>query len=133
MKNFLSIVVVFAIVLSVAAPAHAETKIYRGVGEYFLTDETVDFAKNRAELSAERDALEQVCLFVKSHSAAKNFSLEDDEIIIVATGILRVIDTEFAVDNDAEGIKITAIVTAEIDNDELEKLLERAVNERGLK
>ena len=36
--------------------------------------------------------------FVKSHSAAKNFSLEDDEIIIVATGILRVIDTEFAVD-----------------------------------
>ena len=128
MKNFLSILL--AIILLSMTSAHAETKVYQGVGEHFMTDETIESAKNKAELMAERDALEQVCFYVKSQSASRNSRLNTDEIITIAAGILRVTDTKFKINDDNNGLRITAIISADIDIDELEKLLERAVNER---
>lgn len=46
--------VIFALNASIAC-----AEVYEGVGEYFMTDETVDFAKNQAELAAQRDVLEK--------------------------------------------------------------------------
>ena len=128
MKNFLSILL--AVILFSMTSVHAETKVYQGVGEHFMTDETIDSAKNKAELMAERDALEQVCFYVKSQSTSRNSRLDTDEIIIIAVGILHVIETKFLMSEGVDCLKVTAWVTATIDTDELEKLLERAVNER---
>ena len=128
MKNFLSILL--AIMLLSMTPAHAVTKTYQGVGEYTMADETIDSAKTKAELVAERDVLEQVSFYVKNQSAARNSKLENDEIIVIAAGILHVTDTKFQINDDGDTLRIIALVTADIDVDELEKLLEQAVKER---
>ena len=120
---------IFAIFFT-ATVVHAEVKTYTGVGEYFMTDETIDFAKNRAELIAERDALEQVKLYVKSNSRVINLKQLEDEIIVIAAGILHVTDTKFEIGDDAEGFLVKSFVTADIDIDELEKLLEHEIKTR---
>ena len=119
--------------LLVTANVHAEVVTFVGEGRYFLTTETVDFAKNQAELLAERDALERVSVYVQSDSTMKDNMLENDEIITISAGILHVTDTDFqfAQDDASGGIWVKAIVTANIDIDELEELLKQAVKNRG--
>ena len=121
----------FMTILSFSS-VQAEIRVYEGYGEHFMNDaETVDFAKGRAELEAQRDALEQVGFYVKSQSEVQNFSLKNDEIIIIATGILHVIDTKFSIEKDDGEIVVKSFVTAQIDIDELEKLLEQAIKSRA--
>ena len=108
----------------------AEIHTYEGVGEYFVTDETVDFAKNQAELIAQRTILEEICVYVKSKSTMIDYELNNDEIITISTGILRVIDTKFSITADDGEIIVKSFVTAQIDTDELEKLLEQEIKRR---
>ena len=117
-------------ILFAAATAHAEIKIYTGIGEYTMNDKTIEFAKNQAELIAERNALEQVKLYIKSNSRIVNSKLVEDEIIVIAAGILHVKDTKFEIDDDADEFIVKAFVTAEIDVDELKKLLEHEIKTR---
>lgn len=120
----------FAIVLLSASVACAEVKTYTGSGEYLLTDENVDFAKSRAEISAERNILEKVCVYIKAQSTMIDNELDNDEVISICAGILHVTDTKFKIVDDADGILVTAFVTAEVDIDQLKDLLNRAINER---
>lgn len=108
----------------------AEIQTYEGVGEYFVTDETVDFAKNQAELIAQRTILEEICVYVKSKSTMIDYELDNDEIITISAGILRVIDTKFSITADDGEIIVKSFVTAQVDTDELEKLLEQEVKRR---
>ena len=105
-------------------------EVYDGAGVYFMTDETVEFAKNKAELEAQRDVLEKICVYVKSISTVINNQLENDEIITISAGILHVIDTKFSMEQEDGLIEVKSFVTAQIDIDELKKLLERAIKER---
>ena len=123
------LIALLGVILALSAEtAHAE--IYTGVGEYFMTDETVDFAKNQAELAAQRDVLEKICVYVKEQSAMIDNELDNNEIITISAGILHVIDTKFSMEPEDDSIKVKAFVTAQIDIAELEKLLEQAVKER---
>ena len=128
MKKFLT--AVFALVLLTAATVHAEIKIYTGVGEYLVTNENVDFAKNQAEILAERNILDQVCIYVKGDSTMINNELDNDDVISISAGILRVTNTKFSIDDDADGLFVKAFVTAQIDTDELKNLLEQAIAQR---
>lgn len=127
MKKFLT--TLFAIFLLSASIAHAEIKTYTGSGEYLLTGENIDFAKSRAEISAERSILDQVCVYVKTQSSIVDNEFDDDEVISICAGILHVTDTKFKIVDDADGILVKAIVTAEVDIDELETLLKQAIAE----
>ena len=111
-----------------AAVAHAE--IYEGVGEYFMTYETVDFAKEQAELAAQSDILEQICVYVKEQSTMIDNELDNEEIITVSTGIIHVIDTKFSIEPEDALIKVKAFVTAQIDIAELKKLLEQEIKNK---
>ncbi|MBR1646128.1 MAG: hypothetical protein IJ685_05040 [Selenomonadaceae bacterium] len=128
MKNFLTIL--FAIVFLSASVACAEVKTYTGNGEYLLTDENVDFAKSRAAISAERNILEKVCVYVKGDSTLIDNELDNDEVISICAGILHVTDTKFKIVEDADGILVKSFVTAQVDIDELETLLKQAIAER---
>ena len=128
MKKFLT--VLFAIMLLSASIACAEVKTYTGSGEYLLTEENVDFAKSRAEISAERNILDQVCVYVKAQSSIVDNEFDDDEVISICAGILHVTDTKIKMVDDANGILVKAVVTAEVDIDELETLLKQAIAER---
>ena len=133
-KNFfqrtLAAILVAIFTILGAAVAHAEVKTYEGVGEYLIADETVDFAKNQAELLAQRDALEKVCVYVKSETLTANGMLEDDEIITISAGILHITDTKFKIIGKNGDSYAKAFVTAEIDTVELEKLLDEAVKSK---
>lgn len=109
---------------------HAEFQTYEGVGEYFMTDETIDFAKNQAELAAERNILEKVSVYVQSEASMIDNALDNDEIITIAAGILRVINTKFSITAEDEFINVKSFVTAQIDIDELDKLLEQEIKNR---
>lgn len=127
---------VFAVLFIVAivfcnAVSQAEIKTYEGHGVYYIVgDETIDFAKEKAALLAERDAIEQVKLYIKSNSRVVNSKLLEDEIITIAAGILRVIDTKHAIEVEDDALIVKAFVTAIIDTDELENLLDNAVKNR---
>ena len=116
---------IFALNASIAC-----AEVYEGVGEYFINDETVDFAKNQAELAAQRDILEKICVYVKGQSIMIDNELDNDEIITISAGILHVIDTKFSMEQEDGLIEVKSFVTAQIDIDELKKLLERAIKER---
>ncbi|MBR2519806.1 MAG: hypothetical protein IKE46_08500 [Selenomonadaceae bacterium] len=128
MKKFLT--ALFAIMLLSASIACAEIKTYTGSGEYLLTDENISFAKSRAEISAERNILDQVCVYVKAQSSIVDNEFDDDEVISICAGILHVTDTKIKMVDDANGILVKAVVTAEVDIDELETLLKQAIAER---
>ena len=123
-------VLFFVSIMIFAATTHAEIKTYAGVGEYFVKEELIDSAKEQAELIAGRDILEQVCFYVKSKSSSQNSSLTNDEIIIISAGILHVTDTKFSITTDNNEIIVKALVTAQIDTDELKKLLEQEIKRR---
>ena len=129
-KIFLQALAIFFVIVGTTV-AHAEVQTYTGVGEYFMAeDTTVDFAKYQASISAERDALEQVKVYVRSQSKMIDGKIDDDDIIAIGAGILCVKDTKFSIEDTAQGLLVKAIVTAEIDIDELETLLEREINAR---
>lgn len=129
-RRTLSALVIVLIVLCNAV-THAEVQTYEGYGEYFLDeDETVDLGKEQAALRAERDALEQVKIYVQSHSRAANARLLEDEVIVIVAGILRVIETKHVIAVQDDALIVKAFVKATIDTDELEKLLDNAVKNR---
>ena len=113
-----------------SATTYAEIKSYEGVGEYFLTDETIDYAKEQAELEAQSDILEKVIVYVKGISVMIDHELDSDEIITASAGILRVIETKFTMESDGDGITVKSFVTAEIDIEEVVKLLEQRIKDR---
>lgn len=95
-----------------------------------MTDEAVDFSKNQAELIAQRNLLEKICVYVKSQSAMIDNKIDNDEIITISAGIIRVIETKFSMINDKDGITVKSFVTAQVDTDELEKLLEQEIKNK---
>jgi len=128
MKKFF--VTIFALIL-LTATAHAQIQTYTGSGEYLMSeDENVDFAKSRAAIEAERNILDQVCVYVKGQSSMIDNELDRDEVISIGAGILHVTDTKYKLLEDAQGILVKATVTAQIDIDELKTLLNQAIAER---
>lgn len=127
MRNFLAAVVVMILFMSTA---QAEVNTYEGYGEYLMTDETINEAKSQAELLAQRDVLDKVCVFVKTRSLMIDNELDESEVSTISAGVLHVTDTKFAMDMYEEGVLVKAFVTATVDTDELDKLLEQVTNER---
>lgn len=121
---------IIAMIFLSSATTYAEIKTYEGVGEYFMTDETIDYAKEQAELEAQSDILEKISVYVKEMSVMIDHELDSDEIITASAGILRVIETKFSMESDGDGITVKSFVTAEIDIEEVVKLLEQLIKDR---
>lgn len=115
-----------------ATTAQAEVKTYEGVGEYWITKgETLNAAKQQAKKFAERDALEQIYLYVKSQSSAKNSRLTKDEIISIVAGLISSITNTKYFTNMKDGILVvTAVVIAEIDPEKIPEAVERHKNKK---
>ena len=71
--------------------ASAQTKEIIAEGTYNMGDgETPSVAESRALLQAKRTALEQAGTYVESYSKVKNFQLTEDEIKVLASGLMEV-------------------------------------------
>lgn len=130
-RNFLIAALLTVGIFFCATTAHAETKIYTGVGEYsIMQGETHNFGKQRAKKIAERDVLEQIYFYIKSQSSMENFHLTKDEIVTITAGLMRVINTKFSTTKDGEFFVVKATVIAEIDPDEVPAAVEREKKNR---
>lgn len=131
-RNFRRRLISTLIVMSLlnAAIAYATVQTFNGTGQYLMTEETLDFAKKEAEREAQLKILEEVCTYVKMHATMIDNELDDDEVITTGAGVLHVTDTNYSIEEDADGLLVKAFVTAKIDVDELEKLLERETKAR---
>ena len=117
----------------ISSTANAEVKTYTGEGEYLMSDfETPDVAKQRAKARAEQNASEQAGIFLESYSHMKNFELLDDEIITISSGILKILDVQYNQNlvADGKGLLIHVTIKAEIDSDNMDKWLEKSIEQR---
>lgn len=112
--------------------AHAEVKTYIGVGDYVLSDDVPPGdIKNKAKLYAERNAIEQAGIFVRSNSVVKNHKLKKDEISVIAGEILKITNVKYEIIplNDDSGIaKYKVTITAEIDTNNLRDAINKFLN-----
>lgn len=134
-KNFLRAVTALIIGgnFLIAPVANAEVKTYTGEGEYLMNDfETPDVAKQRAKSRAEQNAQEQAGVYLESYSHMKNFELLSDEIITISSGIMKILDVKFNQDfvANGQGILIHVTIKAEIDSDNMDKWLNKSIEER---
>ena len=128
-KNFLQKILIVLILLSGLqnfSVANAETKIYEDVGYFALAEESLDHAKEKAKLDAARNIAEQVFVKIQGDTKVKNSVLERDEIITMTEGLMKILEVKYKIladDEDADSFIVQATVTAEVDTEELEKIL----------
>ena len=124
MKKFL--IAALAILL-ISFTVNAKVETYEGTDEYYVLGavEDINVARERARERALRVAREKAGVYVHAFSRTENFELIADEIITVASGVLRVVDTVYEVVqlSDMDGYLIRATVKADIDTNNLEKFL----------
>ena len=56
--------------------------------------ETLDVAKQRAKQKATRNAQEQAGVYVSSYTKVINLQVQDDEIIAITNGILKIFEVQ---------------------------------------
>ena len=105
---------------------HAEIKTYTGEGFFIVMDETLDVAKEKAKADGERNVAEQVYVYVESQSKVKNSELAHDEIIVMTESLMKVLDVKYKIEPaEDDSFAVRASVTAEIDTDEIDKLIKK--------
>lgn len=125
-RNFLFVALSIGWSVFFTASATAQLQTYEGVGEYRITQgETHNFAKQRAKEIAERDALEQVYVYVSSDSTVRNAALNKDEVITIAAGLMYVTHTKSFMGKEDGFFVAKAIVVAKIDTDAVVEAVER--------
>ena len=107
-----------------ASVAYAEVRTYEGIGSFLVVNETLESAKEQAKLNAERHIAEEVCAELQSDTESEDGKLTKDEIILMTEGVMKIIDVKYQLDSNENGnIIVRATVTAEVDTEEVEKLL----------
>lgn len=116
-----------------AFAVNAAVETYEGVDEYYVLGavENINVARERARERAIRDAREKAGVYIHTVSRVVNMKLVEDEIISVASGVLRVIDTTYEIIKltDMDGYIIRAVVKADIDTGDLDRFLEKDAEE----
>lgn len=112
----------------------ASAEIYTGEGEYVMSKyETPAVAEERAKNIALRYAQEQAGVYIESYSHMKNFELLEDEIITIASSVLKFVEKPIirkTFMEDGDTIKIFITVKVEIDENDLEKYLSKSIESR---
>ncbi|MBR4905216.1 MAG: tetratricopeptide repeat protein [Selenomonadaceae bacterium] len=130
MKKFL---IAMLMSLLVSTNVNAEVETYEGVDEYYVLGavENINVARERARERALRAAREKAGVYIHSFSRTKDYELVENEIVSIASGILRVIETAYEVVplNDKKDYIIRAKVKADIDTSNLEEFLQKDAEE----
>lgn len=135
-KKFYSTLAALILVefLATTSIVRAEIRNYQGVDEYIMSEfETLEIAKQRARQKAARNAQEQAGVYIESYTKTRNAQVSEDEIIIIAAGILNIIDAQYKLTplEDGKSILIRAIVEVTIDSEDITKWLEKDIRERS--
>lgn len=119
--------------LFVSALVQAKVQTYEGVDEYYVLGavENINVARERARERALRDAREKAGVYIHTISRVVNMDMLEDEIVSIASGVLRVLETtdEIIQLTDMDGYIIRATVRADIDTSDVEKFLQKDAEE----
>lgn len=130
MKKFLIAALVSLLAVSTVV---AEVETYEGVDEYYVLGavENINVARERARERALRDAREKAGVYIHTLTRVVNMKMVEDEIVTVASGVLRVLDTTYEIIQltDMDGYIIRATVKADIDTGDIEKFLQKDADE----
>jgi len=113
--------------------AFAESKELLAEGTYVMGDgETPTIAEERALLQAKRSAVEQAGTYVESFSKVKNYQLTDDEVIVLASGIVevQVVDKKRTVNGN--GIEFWVKIKATVDSDKIQEMVAKVKNRESV-
>lgn len=126
MRKFLIAVLMSLLVITTV---YAAIETYEGVDEYYVLGavEDLNVARERARERALRNAREKAGVYIHTLSRVVDMNLVEDEIVTIASGVIRVIDTVYEIKKlpDAEGYVIKAKVKADIDTGDVEKFLKK--------
>src|SRR3990172_1028158 len=114
------------VLLSIPSALFAETKEIISEGTYNMGDgETPSVAESRALIKAKQIALEQAGTYVESYSKVKNITLTQDEIHVLASGLMEVeiLDKKRTVVGD--GINFLVRIKAKVNPDKMEEMAKR--------
>jgi tetratricopeptide (TPR) repeat protein len=131
MKNRLLAAMIF-LLLVIPVAGFSETKEILSEGIYNMGDgETPIIAEEKAIEQAKKFALEEAGTYVKSYSKMKNFQIEDDEVQVLASGIMEVtlLDKKRSVTEEA--IKFWVKIKAVVHPDRVEVMAEK-IRDQGL-
>jgi len=112
--------------------AVAEVKEIVAEGAYNMGDgETPTVAESRALLQAKRVAIEQAGTYIESYSKVKNFQLTQDEIQVLASGVMEVtiLDKKRTIVED--GIRFWVKINAKVSTDKIQEMA-RKVKEKSV-
>ena len=130
MKKFLVAALVSLLAVSTVI---AEVETYEGVDEYYVLGavENINVARERAKERALRDAREKAGIYIHTMTRVINMKMVEDEIVTVASGVLRVLDTTYEIIQltDMDGYIIRATVKADIDTGDVDKFLQKDADE----
>jgi len=121
MKNIVNLFFLVLLFLPIAASAEIKEIICEGT--YNMGDgETPSVAESRALLNAKRVAIEQAGTYVESYSKVKNLQLTEDEVKVMASGIMEVttIDKKRTVVGD--GFHFWVKIKALVNSDKMEEM-----------
>lgn len=131
MKSRLIAVMIF-LMFFIPVSGFSETTEILSEGIYNMGDgETPVIAEGKAVEQAKRFAVEQAGTYVKSYSRMKNFQIEEDEVQVLASGIMEVtvLDKKRSMTGDA--IKFWVKIKAVVHPDRVEVMAEK-IREQGL-
>lgn len=126
MKKFLCTILLG---IFISLTAHAEVETYEGVDEYYVLGavENINVARERARERALRDAREKAGVYIRAFSKMINMNVVEDEIITLASGVLRIVESAYEIIplTEMDGYIVRATVKANIDSNEIEKFLQK--------
>lgn len=118
--------------LTPALVLYADNKEIVAEGTYIMGDgETPIIAEGRAVEQAKRDAVEQAGTYVKSYSRVKNFKIAEDEIEVLASGMLEITILDKKRMLDADAVKFWVKIKAIVKPDKIDVIMER-IREDGI-
>ena len=131
MKSRLIAVMIF-LLFFIPVSGFSETTEILSEGIYNMGDgETPVIAEGKAVEQAKRLAVEQAGTYVKSYSKVKNFQIAEDEVQVLASGVMEVtvLDKKRSVTGDA--IKFWVKIKAVVHPDRVEVMAEK-IRDQGL-
>lgn len=114
------------ILLLVPVLSFAETKSIISEGSYNMGDgETPTVAESRALLNAKRTALEQAGTYVESYSKTKNYQLSEDEVRVIASGLMEVTVLKKKRTIVGDGFRFWVQIEAKVNAEKMENMAAR--------
>ncbi len=119
-------VIIIALFLFLPFNSFAQIQEIIAEGTYNMGDgETPTVAGDRALLQAKRTALEQAGTYVESYTKVKNYQLTEDEIKVLASGIMEVtiLDKKRTIVGD--GLNFWVKIKAKVNPDNLDEMVKK--------